>query len=77
MTDDAMQQELFGGDSSLFNRTMETLDKMTSLDQAKDYLVEHVAIKQNWTEESKMKKAAHFIKLISRGSELEFSKNRL
>ena len=59
-------QELFGGDSTLFTQTMESLDKMTSLDQAKDYLVENVAIKQNWTAEGKLKKAAHFIKLISR-----------
>lgn len=59
-------QELFGGDSALFNKTMESLDKMTSLEQAKDFLVDNIAIKQNWTAEGKVKKAAHFIKLISR-----------
>ncbi|MDF1698996.1 MAG: hypothetical protein P1U56_24300 [Saprospiraceae bacterium] len=59
-------QELFGGDSSLFSRTMESLDKMSSLEQARDFLVEHVAVDQNWTAEGKVKKAANFIKLISR-----------
>lgn len=59
-------QELFGGDSFLFTKSMETMDKFSSLEQARDYLVEHVAIDQNWTDESKIKKAANFIKLVSR-----------
>ena len=59
-------QELFGGDSALFTKAMESLDKFTSLEQARDYLVEHVAIDQNWTADGNLKKAAKFIKLISR-----------
>jgi len=59
-------QELFGGDSDLFNRSMETMDKYTSLEQARDYLVENVAVEQNWADEKKIKKATNFIKLISR-----------
>lgn len=59
-------QELFGGDSALFTRSMETMDKFTSLEQARDYLVENVAVDQNWDEEGKVKKASNFIKLISR-----------
>jgi len=59
-------QELFGGDSGLFNTSMESLDKLSSIEQARDYLVEHVAVDQHWGAEGKIKKAANFIKLISR-----------
>ncbi len=59
-------KELFGGDSVLFAKAMETMDKFSSLEQARDYLVEHVAVDQKWSEEGKVKKAANFIKLISR-----------
>jgi len=59
-------QELFGGDSTLFTESMQILDKYKSLDEAKDYLIENVALKNNWTAEGKVKKAANFIKLISR-----------
>lgn len=58
--------ELFGGDSSLFNSAMKTLDGFQSLEQARDYLVDHVAVKHNWSNESRLKKAATFVKLISR-----------
>ena len=59
-------QELFGGDSSLFSNAMDALNQFTSLDQARDYLIENVAIDQNWASEGKMKKATNFIKLVSR-----------
>lgn len=59
-------QELFGGDSALFANAMQTMDKFSSLEQARDYLVENVAVEQNWTAEDKVKKALNFIKLISR-----------
>ena len=59
-------QELFGGDSALFTKAMEEMDKFTSLEQARDYLVKHVAVDQNWTADGNLKKAAKFIKLISR-----------
>jgi hypothetical protein len=58
--------ELFGGDSGLFNTTMQELDKLSSLEQARDYLVTNVAVDQNWSSESKIKKAATFVKLIGR-----------
>lgn len=59
-------KELFGGDSNLFSKTMQDLNSLTSLEQARDYLVSNVAIKQDWVSESKVKKATNFIKLISR-----------
>ena len=59
-------QELFGGDSALFSKAMETMDNFKSLEQARDYLVDLVAVDQNWAGEGKVKKATNFIKLISR-----------
>ncbi|MGK0313837.1 MAG: hypothetical protein ACI86M_000046 [Saprospiraceae bacterium] len=58
--------ELFGGDTGLFNTTMQELDKLSSLEQARDYLVNKIAVEQNWGGEPKMKKAINFVKLISR-----------
>lgn len=58
--------ELFGGDSSLFNSAMKSLDGFKSLEQARDYLVDHVAVKHDWSNENRLKKAATFVKLISR-----------
>ena len=58
--------ELFGGDTTTFNTTMQELDKLNSLEQARDYLVNSIAVEQNWGSDSKLKKASNFIKLISR-----------
>ena len=58
--------ELFGGDTGLFNNTMQELDKLNSLEQARDYLVNDVAAKLNWDDPSKIKKTSNFVKLISR-----------
>ena len=59
-------QELFGGDKNLFDKSMADLNGLTSLEQARDYLVTHVAIDQDWASVGKIKKAANFVKLISR-----------
>lgn len=59
-------KELFGGDSALFSNTMSELDKLNSLEQARDYLVKNVAVQEDWANDVKIKKAATFIKLISR-----------
>jgi len=59
-------KELFGGDSDLFTKTMSALNNLSSLEQAKEYLVDNVALDNNWASDSKIKKAANFINLISR-----------
>ncbi len=58
--------ELFSGDTGLFNSTMQELDKLNSLEQARDYLVNDIAVRLNWGDGSKIKKTANFVKLISR-----------
>jgi len=45
---------------------MASLNKLDSLEQARDYLVTNVAIDQNWASKDKIKKVANFVKLISR-----------
>ena len=59
-------QELFGGDKNLFDKSMSDLNGLSSLEQARDYLVTHIAIDQDWASAGKIKKAANFVKLISR-----------
>ena len=58
--------ELFGGDDSLFKTTIEQLDQFNSFEDAKSYLIKGVAAKFDWAEDSKHKKAVHFIQLIKR-----------
>ncbi|RMG78125.1 MAG: hypothetical protein D6714_18640 [Bacteroidetes bacterium] len=58
--------ELFGGDQSAFDATIATLNGVKNFEQAKAYLIENVAMKFNWTDKNKKKKAANFIKLVRR-----------
>ena len=59
-------KELFGGDDALFNDTVKALNKMSSFEEAKNYLVANVASKHSWDKSSKQKKAKVFAKLIKR-----------
>jgi len=59
-------KELFGGDDVLFNDTLKALNKMSSFEEAKNYLVANVATKNKWDKTSKQKKAKVFAKLIKR-----------
>lgn len=58
--------ELFSGDNNVYKETMAVLNSFNSLDQAKVYLIENVALKYNWTSKGKKKQAKEFIKTISR-----------
>jgi outer membrane biosynthesis protein TonB len=58
--------ELFGGDQASYDATIATLNGVKNFDQAKAYLIENVASKYNWTNKERKKKAANFIKLVSR-----------
>lgn len=59
-------KELFGGDNTLFQDTLKALNKMSSFEEAKSYLVTNVADKNNWDQAAKQKKAKVFAKLIKR-----------
>ena len=58
--------ELFGGDSKVFDEVIKKLNTYNSFDAAKDYLATTVAHTYNWTNRDKKKKAIHFINLVKR-----------
>lgn len=60
------QNELFGGDHDLFKTTVQKIDKMNSFDEAKRYLIDHIALDQNWEANDRIKIAKNFVKLIQR-----------
>ena len=58
--------ELFGGDQAAYDAAIATLNGVNDFTHAKAYLIENVAGKYGWTNKGKKKKAANFIKLVSR-----------
>ena len=58
--------DLFKGDQTLFNKTVDHLNSLDSYDAAKTYLVAGVAEKMNWADASKKGKAIRFINLMRR-----------
>ena len=59
-------QQLFGGDSQVFEQTLRKLNDLSSFDEASSELIQSVASQFEWAEESKKKKAGQFIKLVKR-----------
>lgn len=60
------QKELFGDNSSHFNEVMDALNKVSTYNEAKTYLLDNVIPVYSWDSESKIKKAATFVKLVKR-----------
>ena len=60
------QQELFGNDPQVFNDTLAKLNSFQNFEEAKQYLTAHIIGKYGWTNESKIKKASTFVRLIKR-----------
>ena len=58
--------ELFGGDNALYNDTIRALNALEHFDQARDYLLLHIAGKYDWAGKDNLKKAQRFIKVIKR-----------
>jgi len=59
-------QELFGGNSDLFQTTLQKLNSFSNFEEASEDLMSSVASEYDWASSSKQKKAANFIKLIRR-----------
>ena len=59
-------QELFGGDSDLFQATLLKLNSYTDFNQASQELMSSVATEFDWSSAQKQKKASNFIKLVRR-----------
>jgi hypothetical protein len=58
--------ELFGGDQATFDLTLTTLNQLKNYEEAKDFLIRHVAGRFNWVAKDKKSKAKTFIKLVKR-----------
>ena len=58
--------ELFDGDHITYQDTISHLNKLTSFQEAKQYLISHVAELFRWDKKDKIKKATNFIKIIHR-----------
>ena len=59
-------QELFGGNTEHFNKVMQDLNNLTDYAAAKNYMIEQVIPKYNWTSDQKIKKAVTFVRMVRR-----------
>ena len=58
--------ELFDGNSQIFNECLDKLESLSSYDQAEAYLVKDIAPEFDWTATDRKKKAIKFIGLVQR-----------
>ena len=58
--------DLFEGDQHAFNECIRHLNNLSSFDDAKAYLVSEVAVKNEWHQPQRRKKAQSFIRLVKR-----------
>lgn len=58
--------ELFGGDNALFDQVINKLNSFNRISEAKEFLLNEIAVKYQWDSEGKQKKAVSFIRTIKR-----------
>lgn len=58
--------ELFNGNTSIYQHTIDQLNGFNSIEDAKEYLVKDIVNQYDWLEDHKIKKAAQFIRVIHR-----------
>ena len=58
--------ELFDGDQEAFKQSIQVLNGFHSFEEAKNYLVQEIAIRYNWALPERKNKAKNFIKLVRR-----------
>ena len=59
-------KELFGGDQKAFETCINTLNGLSSFEEAKSYMSQTVASRFHWSNKEKVKKAKNFVKLVWR-----------
>ncbi len=59
-------KELFKGDKDSFEKVIGDLDKLTSLEEAKDYLVKNILEKHGWDNPKMLKKVKGFVATVKR-----------
>jgi hypothetical protein len=61
-----MINELFNGDSNLFNATIKKLNGCSNFEEAKFIMINEVALPLNWEKDDKLKEAQQLVKLVMR-----------
>lgn len=61
-----IQNELFGGNATKFNKALDTLDGFDSFVEAKAYIIKETAVENDWLDENRVKRAQSFIRKIRR-----------
>ncbi|MBK9337773.1 MAG: hypothetical protein IPM98_14940 [Lewinellaceae bacterium] len=61
-----LTRELFGEDNAALEKTVETLNGFSSMEQAKAYLLDHCVMRYRWTDKKRLEVAKKFIKLVRR-----------
>ena len=61
-----IQNELFGGNSNLFNKTLDTLNEFENFVEAKAYIIKEAAPENDWLDDNRIKRAQAFIRKIRR-----------
>lgn len=61
-----LTRELFADDNNAFDKALETLNSLSSMEEAKSYLLEHCVMRYRWTEKKRLETAKKFIKLVRR-----------
>lgn len=58
--------ELFGKNASIFDESIDALNKMSSMDEARAYIESNLVKEHDWMEEAKIETAKRFIKTVRR-----------
>ncbi len=61
-----LTRELFGEDTSAFDKVVDTLNGFANMDQAKSFLLDHCVMRYRWTDKKRLEVAKKFIKLVRR-----------
>ncbi len=59
-------KELFGGDKTVFENTLEAIDNLSNLEEAKEYLLKNVVSKFGWDDPALLKKVKGFVSNVKR-----------
>ncbi len=58
--------ELFKGDNKVYQETIDRLNQLSTIEEAREYLSSDIVDRYEWLEDHKINKAAQFIKVIQR-----------
>ncbi len=59
-------REMFGGDNEAFDKAIKDLNKLDSVEEAKDYILDNLVEKYDWDNSEMIKKLKHLFKTVKR-----------